>query len=113
MPADFVLNCLLSIFGWFPGQIHAIYYIITYEVILKQLSRLLAVGHIQDCMAESDLHTNQNLHVLNFMSRECTTCIGGTKHLYRLSSALQECKYTNTEERWCIQDDNPLRDALV
>ena len=27
--ADFVLNCLLSIFGWLPGQIHAIFYIVT------------------------------------------------------------------------------------
>lgn len=28
---DFVINCLLSIFGWVPGTLHAIYYITTYE----------------------------------------------------------------------------------
>ena len=30
--ADFLLNCILCIFGWLPGQLHAIYYICTHNV---------------------------------------------------------------------------------
>lgn len=37
--ADFVLNCLLSIFGWFPGQLHAVYFVCTYEVSLLAPAR--------------------------------------------------------------------------
>lgn len=44
--ADFVLNCLLSIFGWLPGQIHAIWFVVSNPVrlITSSLFPLCIVG---------------------------------------------------------------------